>query len=82
MSDSKASSSNPTSSSANLAEIASRKDYYGKRGSSRIYLYELLPRWRKFKDTHALKTDADVAQILLDSFDATEGPKTTKQALW
>ena len=58
------------------------KDYYAKRGSSRIYLYELFPQWREFKDKHDLETDADVVQILLDSFDATEAPKATKQALW
>ena len=65
-----------------MSEIASRKCYYAKRGSSRIYSYEMFPRWREFKDKHALKTDANVAQILLDSFDATEAPKATKQALW
>ena len=59
-----------------------QKGYYAKRGSSRLYLYELFPRWWEFKDKHALKADADVAQILLDSFDATETPKATKQALW
>ena len=32
------------------------------RLDSRIYLYELFPRWREFKDKHVLKTDADVAR--------------------
>ena len=47
-----------------------------------MYLYELFLQWREFKDKDALKADADVALILLDSFDATEAPKATKQALW
>ena len=42
----------------------------------------MFPQWREFKDNDALKKDADVVQILLDSFDATGAPKATKQALW
>ncbi|CAB4043855.1 Hypothetical predicted protein [Paramuricea clavata] len=46
----------------------SRKEYYANRDSSKIYLFDCFPRWRAFKEQHNLRTDKDVANMLLDGY--------------
>ena len=77
-SDPKPSSSNPSSSGTNIEKKAGRKDYYARRDASRVYLFENFAPWREFKKKHGLKTDADVAEMLLENFDATK----SSRALW
>ena len=78
MSDPKASSSNPSGSSANAA-TQSRREYYTRRDASKVYLFEVFPRWREFKKRYGLESDADVAQRLLDAFESAEH---SRQDLW
>ena len=46
----------------------SRKEYYAARDASKIYLHSVFPRWREFKEKNKVKTDKDVAEILLDAY--------------
>ena len=46
----------------------SRKEYYAARDASKIYLHGVFPRWREFKEEHKIKTDKDVAEVLLDAY--------------
>ena len=72
MSDKDNSSLNPSSSGASASEkrTESRKEYYAKRGATRVYLFESFNRRRGLKEKHGLGTDSDVARMLLDAFDA------------
>ncbi|XP_028391359.1 uncharacterized protein LOC114516159 [Dendronephthya gigantea] len=47
---------------------SSRKEYYASRDASKVYLLGSFPRWRAFKEQHKLRTDKDVADMLLDSY--------------
>ncbi|XP_028402614.1 uncharacterized protein LOC114525455 [Dendronephthya gigantea] len=47
---------------------SSRKEYYASRDASKVYLLGPFPRWRAFKEQHKLRTDKDVADMLLDSY--------------
>jgi hypothetical protein len=71
-SDPKPSSLNPSSLGTNIKKKASRKDYYARRDASRVYLFENFAPWREFKKKHGLKTDTDIAEMLLENFDATK----------
>ena len=72
MSDRDNSSLNPSSSCASASEkgTESRKEYYDKRGATRVYLFEAFNRWRDLKEKLGLGTDLEVARMLLDAFDA------------
>ena len=45
-----------------------RKDYFANRHASKIYLYDVFGRWREFKSEKNLRSDKDVAQLLLDAY--------------
>ena len=45
-----------------------RKDYFANRDASKIYLYDVFGRWREFKSEKNLRSDKDVAQLLLDAY--------------
>ena len=66
MGDSGASSSqgNPSS----RFDKGSLKKLQKKRNASRVCLYEAFERWRVFKDEHNLKSDKDLAEFLLNSY--------------
>ena len=67
-----AESSAPSSSSGpNLnprGKKTDRKDYFTNRDASKIYLYDVFGRWREFKSEKNLRSDKDVAQLLLDAY--------------
>ena len=44
------------------------KELQKKRNASRVCLYEAFERLRVFKDEHNLKSDKDVAEFLLNSY--------------
>ncbi|XP_028417582.1 uncharacterized protein LOC114542029 [Dendronephthya gigantea] len=46
-----------------------RKDYIAKRDSTKIALYEQYQRWRCLKDELNLKTDKQLAEMLLDHYE-------------
>ncbi len=48
---------------------AKRKDYIAKRDSTKVGLYEQFQRWRSLKDDLHLKTDKELAKILLDNYE-------------
>ena len=49
---------------------ADRKEYYANRDASKIYLFDLFPRWKALKDEKNLRSDKDVAQLLLDAYES------------
>ena len=46
----------------------SLKKLQKKRNASRVCLYEAFETWRVFKDENNLKSDKDVAEFLLNSY--------------
>ena len=48
--------------------MASRKEYYVNRDASKVYLFDCFARWRSFKEERNLRTDRDVANILLNEY--------------
>ena len=75
---SNASNSNVSSSGA-FIEQESSSEYNARRNATRVYLYEVFSRWREFREKYDLSRDADVAETLLDAFEATEA---TRQNFW
>ena len=48
-----------------------RKDYTAKRDVTKIASYKQFQQWRSLKDTLKLKTDKQLAEILLDQYEKT-----------
>ena len=61
-----------TSSESNLPSSrkkgASRKEYFANRDASKVYLFDIFPRWREFKKERNIRSDKDVAEMLLDAY--------------
>ena len=51
-------------------KAADRKLYYANRDASKVYLFDLFPRWKALKDKKNLRSDKDVAQFLLDAYES------------
>ena len=45
-----------------------RKQYYANRDASKVYLFGAFARWRAFKEALNLRSDMDVANMLLDAY--------------
>lgn len=45
-----------------------RRAYYAERDASKIYLFEQLTRWRELRTELALKSDKELAAVLLDTY--------------
>ncbi|XP_028411412.1 uncharacterized protein LOC114533974 [Dendronephthya gigantea] len=75
MEDSESSSRVSAESSANFSLPSSedaktkRKDYIAKRDSTKVALYEQFQRWRSLKEELDLKTDKQLAEMLLDNYE-------------
>ena len=50
---------NHSSSGASETGAESRKEYYAKRGATRVYLFEAFNRCWDLKEKHGLGTDSD-----------------------
>ena len=49
-------------------KAAKRKRYYAERNGTKIYLYDQCTRWRTLKEEMTLKTDKELASVLLDFY--------------
>ena len=49
-----------------------RKAYIARRDASKVYLYDVFGRWRAFKESKGIKSDKDVAEMLLESYQTQE----------
>ena len=58
------SESNLPSSTSHRKKDASRKEYFANRDASKIYLYDIFPRWKEFKKERNIRSDKDVAEML------------------
>ncbi|CAB4027119.1 Hypothetical predicted protein [Paramuricea clavata] len=47
---------------------ASRKEYFANRDASKVYLFYIFPRWKEFKKERNIRSDKDVAEMLLDAY--------------
>jgi hypothetical protein len=54
-------------------KAARKKQYYAERTASRIYLLDEHTRWRSFMDELSLKSDKELASVLLDNYMAHKG---------
>ncbi len=48
--------------------MASRKEYVANRDASKVYLFDCFARWRSLKEERNLRTDRDVANMLLNEY--------------
>ena len=48
-----------------------RKAYLARRDATKIYLFDTFERWRALKESKNLKSDKDVAEMLLESYPKT-----------
>ena len=48
-----------------------RKAYLARRDATKIYLFDTFERWRVLKESKNLKSDKDVAEMLLESYPKT-----------
>ena len=48
--------------------MASRKDYVDRKDASKVYLLDSFALWRSFKEERNLRTDSEVAKVLLDDY--------------
>ena len=53
-----------------------RKAYLARRDATKIYLFDTFERWRALKESKNLKSDKDVAEMLLESY------QTQQDRLW
>ena len=49
-------------------KVAGRKRYYKERDASKVYLFDQFPRWRDLRNELTLKTDKELASVLLDFY--------------
>ena len=45
-----------------------RKEYLAKKDATKVRLYEQFQRWRSLKEDLKLKTDKELAEVLLNNF--------------
>ena len=45
-----------------------KKRYYAERDATKVYLFDQHARWRTLREQMALKTDKELATILLDCY--------------
>ena len=66
------SSSLPQGNEARIAseeeKAARKKQYYAERNASRIYLLDEHTRWQSLMDELSLKSDKELASVLLDNY--------------
>ncbi|CAB3989580.1 Hypothetical predicted protein [Paramuricea clavata] len=60
--------SNLPSSTSHRKKGASRKEYFANRDASKVYLLDIFPRWKEFKKERNIRSDKDVAEMLLDAY--------------
>ena len=53
-------------------KMEKRKAYIARRDASKVYLYDVFERWRAFKESKGIKSDKDVAEMLLESYQTQE----------
>jgi hypothetical protein len=71
--------STPSTSSASNIDLSStslrkekRKAYLASRDASKVYLFDVFERWRAFKESKNIKSDKDVAEMLLEFYQAQQ----------
>ena len=64
---------NPSSESEKTKK---RKAYLARRDATKIYLFDTFERWRALKESKNLKSDKDIAEMLLESY------QTQQDRLW
>ncbi len=48
--------------------VETRKEYVANRDASKVYLFDCFARWRSLKEERNLRTDRDVANMLLNEY--------------
>ena len=67
-----------TSSASNIDPLSAslrkekRKAYLASRDTSKVYLFDVFECWRAFKESKNIKGDKDVAEVLLESYQAQQ----------